>query len=223
MTGEMSRRRVLTTAALAGAGAALLPAGRAGAAPPTWPHARSANGWPILEQATWHPIEGSGQRVQLADGGPAVILTYVARRLHYELDQLRPGDVVGVPASRRVTEAYESNALSGTAITFRANAYPLGVTGGFYPAELVVIRDILAELDGVVTWGGDLPHPKESHFQIAHGPGHPAIRHAAGRVLGTPGAHPAGPRSDGTLSAGSIDAHEPGRRARADAYTRRNR
>jgi hypothetical protein len=223
MTGEMSRRLLLTTAALAGVGTAFVPAMRATAAPRTWPHARSANGWPILKQAAWHPIEGSGQRVQLADGGPAAILTYVARRLHYEIDQLRPGDVVGVTASSAVTKDYESNGLSGTAITFRARAYPLGVAGGFYPVELVVIRDILAELDGVVTWGGDFPHPKESHFQLAHSPGHPAIRQAAGRVLGSPGAHPAGPRSDGTLSAGSIDAHEPARRARADAYTRRNR
>ena len=204
---ELSRRHVLTAAAIAGAGAALLPAGRADAAPPAWPHARSAKGWPILKKTAWYPIEGSGLHVQLVAGGPAAILTYVARRLHYELDQLRPGDIVGVPGSRTVTDAYESNALSGTAITFRVQAYPLGVTGGFYPAELVVIRDILAELDGVVTWGGDFPHPKESHFQIVHGPGHPAIRQTADRILGTLGARPAGPRADGTLSAGAIDAY----------------
>ncbi|WP_432973856.1 hypothetical protein [Dactylosporangium sp. CA-233914] len=188
MTVEVSRR-LLLAAALASAGAAALPAGRAHAAPPGWRRSTSANGWPILNQAAWHPIEGSGQSVRLADGAPAVILTYVARRLHYEFDRLRPGDIVGMTGP--VTVDYESNALSGTAFTFRVHAYPLDVRGGLYPAELAVVRDILAELAGAVTWGGDATRPKESHFQIAHPPGHSELRRAAGRILAAPGAHPA--------------------------------
>ncbi|MEU7588177.1 hypothetical protein AB0A95_17980 [Micromonospora sp. NPDC049230] len=214
MAAEISRRSLLTAAALAGSVAAVAPAASAAAAPRRWTKARSANGWPITERTAWYSIEGSGLRVRLAAGAPAAILVYVARRLHYELDQLSPGDVVGVPASKTVTEDYESNGLSGTAVTFRARAYPLGVTGGFYEAELVVIRDILAELDGVVAWGGDFRRPKEAHFQIAHGPGHPALLLTASRVLDNSGARPAGPRTDGTLSAGSIDAFDPARRSR---------
>lgn len=214
MAAEISRRFLLTAAALAGLGAAVTPAAPTAAAPRRWTKTRSANGWPITKRTAWYPIEGSGRQVRLAAGAPAAILVHVARRLHYELDQLRPGDIVGVPASTTVTEDYESNGLSGTAVTFRARAYPLGVAGGFYPAELVLIRDILAELDGVVAWGGDFRRPKEAHFQIAHGPGHPALRLAASRVLDRTGARPAGPRTDGTLSAGSIDAFDPARRTR---------
>ncbi|MFF0145869.1 hypothetical protein [Amycolatopsis sulphurea] len=68
-------------------------------------------------------------------------------------------------------------------------------TLGFYPGEQAVIRDILAELGKAVSWGGDERVPKESHFQIAQAPGHPAIRAAAQQIRGwddTPGGHGAG-------------------------------
>jgi hypothetical protein len=115
---------------------------------------------------------------------------HVARRFHYEIDTLRDGDVVGFTPDQPVTQPFESNYLSGTAITIRSICYPLGARGGFYPWEHTVIRDILAELGGAVSWGGDERIPKESHFQIAQTPGHPAIRAAAQQIRGwndTPG------------------------------------
>lgn len=140
--------------------------GRTGAAT-TWRGSRSANGWKILDEAASHTIEGSGLTVHLANGDAATLLSHVARRFHYEIDQLREKEVTGHTTSREVRRPHESDYLSGTATAIRPHACPLGVRGGPYPQELVVVRDILAELDGAVVWGGDFVSPQESHFEIA--------------------------------------------------------
>jgi len=222
---ELSRRHVLgTSVALAGATAlgalGSAPAAAAdrtstsGAATAAWTRSRSANGWELLAEATSYGIEGSGRSVRLADGDAATILLHVARRFHYEIDQLRADDVQGHRTARTVAQPYESNYLSGTAIEIREYAYPLGARDGFYAPELVVIRDILAELDGVVAWGGDLPVPKESHFEIALKPGHPKVKGVARKIAGwNTGA--------GGEGAGAIDAFDAGRRKHARVFARR--
>ncbi|MFE7125250.1 hypothetical protein [Streptomyces sp. NPDC057617] len=220
MVGEFSRRRFVGAAG-AVAGTVMLgsmgTAGPAAAAGPAsgdaWQGDLSANGWPVLEEAGEFGIEGSGQSVRLANGEAAVILLYVARRFHYEIDQLRRGDVHGHTPSRRIHEPYESNYLSGTAIAIRPDAYPMGVKDGLYPHELLIVRDILAELDGSVVWGGDLSTPKESHFEIALKPGHPKVKGVARKIQGwndTPGE-----------GAGAVDAFLPDRLSRAKAFARR--
>jgi hypothetical protein len=174
----------------------------------TWTAGTSANGWPVLDRSELVDIEGSGQQVALAPGAAATILTYVARRFHYEIDQLRPDDVQGHTPLTSIDQPYESNYLSGTAIAIRPNAYPVGVSDGFYPAELIVIRDILTELEGVVTWGGDHDVPKESHFEIALPPQDRRIAQLAQRIL-----------KPGTVigeEPGAIDAFLPERMARAN-------
>ncbi|WP_037968802.1 hypothetical protein [Streptomyces sp. SS] len=224
---DLSRRRVIGAAgSLAGAAAlglmdvapaAAATPGAQGAqapAPTTWRGSRSANGWKILDEAAAHPIEGSGLSVRLADGDAATILLHVARRFHYEIDELRIGDVTGHTTSRKVRGPHESNHLSGTAIAIRSAAYPLGVRGGLYPHELVVVRDIVAELDGVVAWGGDLASPHESHFGIVLGPTHPKVRGVARKLRewrNTPG-----------QGAGAIDAFAPERLTSVEAFRSRS-
>ncbi|WP_254405278.1 hypothetical protein [Streptomyces sp. AC627_RSS907] len=105
---------------------------------------------------------------------PRRSLLHVARRFPYEIDQLRADDVTGHRTSRTVRQPHESNYLSGTAIAIRPYAYPLGVKGGLYPHELVLVRDILAELDGAVAWGDDFDTPQD--FEVALGPNHPKVR-----------------------------------------------
>ncbi|MCI0383743.1 hypothetical protein [Streptomyces sp. CNQ085] len=216
---ELTRRRVLGAGAVLAGAVAL---GSPGTAPPAaaaapggaWTARRSANGWEILGEAVSYGIEGSGRSVRLADGDAATILLHVARRFHYEIDQLREGDVRGHRTSPRIREPYESNYLSGTAIEIRPRAYPIGAENGFYPLELVVIRDILAELDGVVAWGGDFRTPKESHFEIALGPGHPKVGGIAREIAGWN----TGPGDEG---AGATDAFDAERRRHARAFARR--
>ncbi|OKI01326.1 hypothetical protein A6A06_17055 [Streptomyces sp. CB02923] len=178
----------------------------------TWRGPRSANGWKILDEAETHPIEGSGQSVRLAGGDAAILLLHVARRFHYEIDQLRADDVTGHRTSRTIRQPHESNYLSGTAIAIRPHAYPLGVKGGLYPHELIVVRDILTELDGAVAWGGDFGTPQESHFEVALAPSHPKVRGVARKLRtwrDTPG-----------MGAGTIDAFEPERREAVEAFGR---
>jgi hypothetical protein len=219
MDNSVSRRRLLGAAAATGVAMATATgaAGAAQAAPTksvTWKRDWSANGWPVLRSAGWHNIEGSGQSVALADGHAAVILTYVARRFHYEIDQLRAGDVHGHSTLTRLAAPYESNYLSGSALAIRPLAYPVGVRGGLYPRETVVIRDILAELEGVVAWGGDFDLPKESHFEIAYRPADRRVASAAERISGWAD-------SPGGKGPGAIDAFDPARLARARSFAGR--
>ncbi|MET9763443.1 hypothetical protein ABZ016_31105 [Streptomyces sp. NPDC006372] len=219
--GDLTRRRFAgATVGVAGAAAlgSLLPAGQAvavtGAGAGSWTEDTTGNGWPLLEEAESFTIEGSDQEVRLAGGDAAVVLLHVARRFHYEIDRLRDGDVQGWVGERRISTEYESNYLSGTAIAIRPRAYPVGVKDGLYPNEVVVVRDILAELDGVVRWGGDFTPAKESHFEIGVKPGHPRLKGVARKILGWE-------EGPGDQGAGATDAFDPGRRSRARSFARR--
>ncbi|MFJ9825525.1 hypothetical protein ACIRSU_14310 [Streptomyces sp. NPDC101160] len=216
LTG-LSRRRFIGATSGVAVAATLVEFG--GAAPAladsrTWQPATSSNGWSVLDHAGSHAIEGSGEHVSLADGDAATVLLHVARRFHYEIDTLRPGDVHGWTADRTVTEPYESNYLSGSALAIRPTWYPVGAKGNLYPNELVVVRDILTELDGVVAWGGDFTTPKESHFEIAVRPGHPRLKGVARKI----GGWNSGPGNEG---AGAVDAFDPARRRAARAFAGR--
>ncbi|MFF2922511.1 hypothetical protein ACFVTP_08900 [Streptomyces celluloflavus] len=180
----------------------------------TWKPTASGSGWPVLAHANTFAIEGSGQHVSLADGDAATILLHVARRFHYEIDALRTGDVHGWTRDRAVAEPYESNYLSGSALAIRPTWYPAGSKGNLYPNELIVVRDILAELDGVVAWGGDFTTPKESHFEITVKPGHPRLKGVARKI----GGWNSGPGNEG---AGAVDAFDPERRRASRAFARR--
>ncbi|MEV8599976.1 twin-arginine translocation signal domain-containing protein [Streptomyces griseoviridis] len=162
------------------------------------------NGWELELAAdkggsVWtRPVPGTPIRgVTVRIGDAETVLVHVVRRFHYEVDALRAGDVVGwrAPADvrRRLPEA---NQASGTAVQIRPGHYPSGVTGGFFPAQLLVIRDILAELEGVVRWGGDDRKPDESLFYLAVPPGDPLLASVVGRLRGwreAPGKGAGGP------------------------------
>ncbi len=217
--GDLTRRRFAgATVGVAGAAAlgSLLPAGQAVAAAGagSWTKDSTGNGWPLLEKAESFTIEGSDQGVRLAGGDAAVVLLHVARRFHYEIDRLRDGDVHGWTGERRIEAEYESNYLSGTAIAIRPLSYPVGARNGLYPNELVVVRDILAELDGVVVWGGDFTPAKESHFEVGVKPGHPRLKGVARKIVGWS-------EGPGDQGAGATDAFDPGRRSKARSFARR--
>ncbi|WP_404869116.1 hypothetical protein ACI1MP_19350 [Kitasatospora griseola] len=135
--------------------------------------AASKNGWDMEKvvddrgHVYTRPVPGTPLGVQVRMGDVETVLVHVISRFHYEIDALREGDVVGwrAPASVRRNLA-ESNQASGTAVQIRPGSYPSGVRGGFYPLEVLTIRDILADCEGVVRWGGDDRVPDESLFYI---------------------------------------------------------
>ena len=181
----ISRRRLLGVAT--GAGALILVPGVPAFAVAThkWTRNRSANGWAIEPGAVGpYRIEGSKASVVLRRGPVAVVLLHVARRWHYELASLDDGErlVAGYTTDRTVRADFESNYLSGTAIGLYPDAYPVGGSERLWPHQEVVVRDILADCEGTVGWGGDLAPATYSHFQVLAKPGDKALARVAERL-----------------------------------------
>lgn len=233
MTG-MTRRdvvrhtAVLGTATLMGGGSVLaLPAGAAAAGRPGPGDApkrpTSPNGWELEEKANdvstvWtRPVPGTGLDVDVRIGDVETVLVHVVRRFHYEIDELRKGDLGGwrAPARVKLTRA-EGNQASGTAVAIRPGSYPPGAEGGFYSPQLMVIRDILAECDGVVRWGGDDDRPYEALFSIDVPPGDKRLTDLVARLRNWADEPGAGP---GTR----VDVADAKRRAAATALERRQK
>ncbi|WP_369248035.1 hypothetical protein [Streptomyces sp. R41] len=135
--------------------------------------ARSKNGWDMEKvvddrgNVYTRSVSGTPLDVQVRMGDVETILAHVISRFHYEIDTLRKGDVVGWRRPGSVRKGLpESNQASGTAVQIRPGSYPSGLRGGFYPLEELTIRDILADAEGVVRWGGDDRAPDESLFYI---------------------------------------------------------
>lgn len=160
----------------------------------------SKNGWE-MEKATdargsvyTRPVPGTPLDVKVRMGEVETVLVHVVRRFHYEVDALRSGDVVGWRAPDAVGRRLaESNQASGTAVQIRPGSYPTGVRGGFFPLEELTIRDILADCEGVVRWGGDDRTPDESLFSIDVPPGDPRLAAVAAKLRAwelTPGRAP---------------------------------
>lgn len=184
----------------------------------------SRNGWPMekvvddrgniyTRQVPGTPLDG----VQMRMGDVEVVLVHLIRRYHYEVEELRVGDVVGWRAPRTVRRTSpQSDQASGTAVRIRPGHHPAGVSGGFFPLQISVIRDVLAELDGVVRWGGDDSTPDEALFAIAVGPDDERLAAVAGRLRGW--------QDDPARGAGTaVDVLAPARRRAAEALTRRQR
>ncbi|MEU4743494.1 hypothetical protein AB0G02_23940 [Actinosynnema sp. NPDC023658] len=183
---SMDRRRFLTV--LGGAGGlavawstGAVPAAHAAGAP-------TANGWPVLGAGSGalasYVVEGTNVAVTLLSGETATVLLHVIRRFHYEVGALEPGQVVGHTEQPGPTPP-ESNHRSGTAVAIRPTQYPSGAKGGLFPHEVAIVRDILADCEGVVRWGGDYARaPKEGHFQIDVRPDSKALARVAHKLDG---------------------------------------
>lgn len=149
--------------------------------------ATSANGWPMekgadIGGAIWtRPVPGSDLQVAVRMGDVEAVLVYVVRRYHYEVDTLRPGEVVGFRSGAPRTGP-ASNYGSGTAVAIRPGWYPPGTTGDLRPHQRSVIADIVGSCRGVVRWGGAFRTPHEAHFQIAVGPDDPRLVEVADLV-----------------------------------------
>lgn len=182
----------------------------------------SQNGWEMERvcdsggSVYTRPVPGTpltGAAVRLGD--VEAVLVHVVRRFHYEIDELRQGDVIGWRAPSAVrANSPESNQASGTAVQIRPGFYPAGHTGGFYPQQLMVIRDVLAELEGVVRWGGDDRTADESLFYLDVPPASPLLPRVAEKIRYW-GDRP------GQGAGAPVDVNAPSRRAAAKAMQAR--
>jgi hypothetical protein len=215
----ISRRSLLRAAAGTGvlAVASAVPTAPASATTPStkrWSGDVSANGWRIAPASiTLHHIQGSAASLGLRRGDAGAVLLHVARRWHYEIAALDTGEGGGVTGhtTRRTTGAdFESNHLSGTAIALHPTAYPLKGSEELWPHQEAIVRDILADCDGTVVWGGDLTPRKVSHFHIAARPGDKTLARVAARL------DTARPTASRSQTAGTVaDPAAPSRRTKA--------
>ncbi|MCI9887422.1 hypothetical protein JT358_02945 [Micrococcales bacterium 31B] len=159
-------------------------------------------------------VEGSSIDLTLAEGAAATILIHAARRINYELDTLRPGDLIGLTHDRRVASTPRSNLLSGSAILFRPGAFPLGTDDNLFADQVVVFEDIVAEANGALAWGGHLAVPDQGLIYLASAPDSVSSKKAASMFEEQD-------RFDSSAGAGTIDAFQPARRRAAMAFARK--
>ncbi|MFG3018502.1 hypothetical protein ACGFZQ_08095 [Streptomyces sp. NPDC048254] len=96
-------------------------------------------------------------------------------------------------------------------MAIRPGSYPPGARGGFTAGRQLIIRDIIADTEGVVRWGGDDRRPSEGLFYVAVRPGDPRLARVAAKIRSweeTPG------RGAGVL----VDMTQPSRKRRAARY-----
>lgn len=145
----------------------------------------SQNGWPVVDQAavTDRAILGVEFPNGWLRGDVDTVFTYLIGRLHREVEPMLSPGCWGwfVKAIEGGTSI--SNHASGTAIDYNAPAHPMGVRNTYSAADRARIRAILAELDGVVRWGGDyVGRPDDMHFEIIKG--RAAVAAAAAKIKG---------------------------------------
>ena len=225
MNYRLTRRTVLRTAAVAGAATAAssvlsgAPASARDVRRPKRP-ATSQNGWTIqanvdVDSQVWtRTVAGTGLSVPVWIGDVEAILLHTIRRFHYEIEEIRPNDLVGwTPAKKVRKRTPESNLASGTAVRIRPGAR---AKGGFYPLQEVVLRDVLADSEGLVRWGGDDREVDESLFYIAAGPLDERVKAIGDKLRGWES-------SPGEGAGIGVDVLSRSRRTRADNLARRQR
>src|SRR5690242_8167860 len=138
----------------------------------------SQNGWPVVADSavTDQAIFGVEFPNGWLKGDVDVVFTYLIGRLHHEVEPidghtprppLTPGGCWGWFVKRIEGSDSISNHASGTAIDYNAPAHPMGSRNTYGEADRAKIRAILADLDGVVRWGGDYTgRPDDMHFEI---------------------------------------------------------
>ena len=95
------------------------------------------------------------------------VLNYVAKQFNDRVETLvNPGCWGWAPPKAIPGSSSYSNHGSGTAIDLNAPKHPWKVKGTFSPDKVGVIRQILAECENVVRWGGDYTRVDEMHFEI---------------------------------------------------------
>ncbi|MFC7825005.1 hypothetical protein [Streptomyces sp. NPDC057375] len=184
----------------------------------------SANGWEMQKAmdadgaVVTCSVAGTGLTVPLRMGDTETVLLHVIRRFHYEVDFLGadggPNPLEGwvAPSSVRDSRRPESNQASGTAVVIRPGSYPPGVQDGFTKGQQLTIRDIAADTEGVVRWGGDDRRPYEGLFYLDVPPGDARLERVAAKIR-------AWGEAPGTGAGVIPDVMETSRRRRAARYS----
>lgn len=134
-------------------------------------------------------------------GAVAEVLFYVAAQLHARVESgalYNPGDEWGYSFRKNRNADNLSCHASGTAFDWNATRHPNGKSGTYSREQVAEIRKILAEVGGIVRWGGDFSKTKdEMHFEITKGISLERVQKVAEALRGStpppPVQPPAGP------------------------------
>lgn len=127
----------------------------------------SQNGWPVrVSAAQLANLDWITGRV--VPGDVWAIFDHLCQRFDHEVQPITKEWSWGwAYRPIRGQSGGFSNHASGTAIDLNAPLHSLGKRGTFTAKQVRAIRRILADLDGVVRWGGDYANrPDEMHFEI---------------------------------------------------------
>lgn len=129
----------------------------------------------------WDIIEsGSSPRLvifpwitgKVRGGDHAVVLDYIARRWHSEVEKIIKAHSWGY-AQRDVRGAagIPSEHSAGTALDINAPAHPLNVaiSKTFTPKQIATIRQIMIDVQGAARWGGEWSRPDGMHVELKGG------------------------------------------------------
>lgn len=137
--------------------------------------ARSQNGYEANDRSlvSSRLIPGTQVRLTVRNGPAGDLLLYAAGRWDKEVEDIDNGrgglDDWGY-AERPIRGGTElSNHASGTAIDLNATKHPLGVAAirTFTTDQIKAIRQIMADCDGTLRWGGDYSgRPDPMHVEV---------------------------------------------------------
>lgn len=170
--------------------------------------ATSQNGWPIVTRSSLL-VPSRWVTGKVRAGDVATVFDYLAARFNAEVEPIRKPESWGYAFRDIRGSTATSNHASGTAEDYNAPSHPLGKRGTFNPAQVAALRRILADLGGVVRWGGDYSgRPDEMHFEINAGPA--AVAVVAARIrIGQLVSSPIGGGGGGLPSVPTVTAPDP--------------
>lgn len=132
--------------------------------------ANSQNGWPVRPSSAdmdRRPLAGVAFPNGVLPGDVATIFGWLAQQFHIRVEPLVAGWCWGYNNRAVTGGSVPSNHASGTAVDFNAPRHPYGSVNTFTPVQRAAIRQILAEADGVLRWGGDYTGKHDDmHFEI---------------------------------------------------------
>lgn len=138
--------------------------------------ATSQNGYPAndVTLTSVRTIPGTDRKIRLRNGPAGDLLLWVLSQFDRRVEDLDGGELDDWGYAERPIRGSTtvlSNHASGTAADANATRHPQGTSpsANFTPAQIAVIRAIVAATEGCVRWGGDYtaPAPKDGmHFEI---------------------------------------------------------
>lgn len=133
----------------------------------------SRNGWDVYASYS-HPklVNFPWVTGKVRDGDHFVVLDYIARRIHNEVEKIVKGHSWGHNPRpvRGYTNVWSEHA-TGTAFDFNAPKNGLGtpITRSFSNAQIARIRQIIRDTKGAARWGGEWSRPDGMHIELIGG------------------------------------------------------